>query len=86
MEGQEIELENDSETPLQLKTNGAIQNATVIKNTFSLPFVCPNKKDKKRVAVREKHGLKLEKAIQNRDETIQDLEEDADTGKVNPLI
>jgi len=78
MEGQEIELKNDSETPLQLKTNGAIQNATVIENTFSLPFVCPQK-DKKRVSVRKKHGLQAEKAIQNRDETIQDLEEDADT-------
>ena len=85
MEGQEIEfpskkgLENASITPLDLKNNGVVQNALVTKETFSLPFVCP-KKDKKLVKVRMEHGLKVEKAIQNCNETgIQDLEEEADT-------
>ena len=67
-------------TSLDLKNNGVIQNAIVTANTFSLPFVCP-KKDKELISVRKEHGLKLEKAIQNRDEAVQDLEEDANTGE-----
>ena len=82
--GQEIkfpsEKKSETKTSLDLKNNGVIQNAIVTANTFSLPFVCP-KKDKELISVRKEHGLKLEKAIQNRDEAVQDLEEDANTGK-----
>ena len=87
MEGQEIKFpsekkseKSETKTSLDLKNNGVIQNAIVTANTFSLPFVCP-KKDKELISVRKEHGLKLEKAIQNRDEAVQDLEEDANAGE-----
>ena len=80
MEGQEIILENNAENPLKLKSNGAVQNAQVMKDKFSLPFVCP-KKSKDRVPFRLEHGLNAEKALHNRVEKFEDLEEDADTGK-----
>ena len=80
MEGQEIILENNAENPLKLKSNGAVQNAQVMKDKFSLPFVCP-KRSKDRVPFRLEHGLNAEKALHNRVEKFEDLEEDADTGK-----
>ena len=81
MEGQEIILENDAENPLKLKSNGAVQNAQVMKDKFNLPFVCP-KKSKDRTALRKEHGLNAVKALHNRVEDFEDLEEDADTGKI----
>lgn len=78
MEGQEIILENDAENPLKLKSNGAVQNAQVIKDKFNLPFVCPQKV-KDRIPLRLEHGLNAERALHNRVEDFQDLEEDADT-------
>ena len=81
MEGQEIILENDAENPLKLNSNGAVQNAQVMKDKFNLPFVCPQK-SKHRIALRLEHGLKAEKALHNRVENFEDLEEDADTGKI----
>ena len=79
MEGQDIILDNDAENALKLKTNGAVQNAQVTKSKFTLPFVCP-RKVKDRESVRKEFGLKAEKALHNRDEKFEDLEEDATTG------
>ena len=81
MEGQEIILENNAENPLKLKSNGAVQNAQVMKDKFNLPFVCPQK-SKDRISLRLEHGLNAEKALHNRVENFEDLEEDADTGKI----
>jgi len=78
MEGQEIILENNAENPLKLKSNGAVQNAQVMKDKFNLPFVCPQK-SKDRISLRLEHGLNAEKALHNRVENFEDLEEDADT-------